>query len=294
MDLRQLRYFVAVAHLLNFSRAAESLHISQSTLSQQIAELEAELGGPLFLRNKRSVRITGAGMALLEEGESLLYQFDDMARRISQMNHAEQEAQTLSIGVDTYDEELERLNVISAIAELHRTIPTAVINLKTVPYKASSGALRHHDIDVGLYTVPAGAEQELTAFYRVLQRERISLIVSNEVMKEHQDWTASDIIQSMTLYLQTGDVRWNSYFIQTIQRICPGAKYDYADSFQMISNYVDLGMGYYGSTDALAGNRRRKATTDIEITDDRFGACNLAIFDPKDKNPLLSLFLERL
>ena len=98
----------------------------------------------------------------------------------------------------------------------------------------------------------------------------------------------------MTLYLQTGDVRWNSYFIQTIQRICPGAKYDYADSFQMISNYVDLGMGYYVSTDALAGNRRRKATTDIEITDDRFGACNLAIFDPKDKNPLLSLFLERL
>lgn len=294
MDLRQLRYFVAVAHLLNFSRAAESLHISQSTLSQQIADLEAELGGALFIRNKRSVRITDAGAALLDEGESLLYQFDDLVRRIGLMNHTEQEMQTLSIGVDTYDEELERRNVISAIAELHRTVPAAVINLKTVPYKAASGALRHHDIDVGLYTIPTGAEQELTVFFRVLQQEQISLIVSNDVINAHPDWTAPDIIQSMTLYLQTGDIRWNNYFIQVIQALCPGAKYDYADSFQMISNYVDMGMGYYLSTNMLANNRRRKETTDIEIAADRFGACNLAIFDPKDTNPLLSMFLERL
>lgn len=294
MDLRHLRYFVAVAHLLNFSRAAESLHISQSTLSQQIAELETELGGPLFIRNKRSVRITDAGMVLLEEGEAMLYQFDDMVRRISQMNHAEQAVQTLSIGVDTYDEELARSNVISAIAALHCAIPAAVINLKTVPFKAASGALRHHDIDVGLYTVPAGAEQELTVFCRILQREQISLTVSADVTKQHPDWTAADIIRFMTLYLQTGDVRWNNYLIQTIRSICPDAKYDYADSFQMISNYVELGMGYYLSTDALAGNRRRKETKDIEIADERFGACNLAIFDPKDKNPLLSMFLEQL
>lgn len=294
MEMRQLRYFIAVAHLLNFSRAAESLHISQSTLSQQIAELESELGGPLFLRNKRSVRITDAGMALLDEGEPLLYQFDDLVRRIGLINHVEQETQALSIGVDSYDEELERLNVIAAIAELHRTAPAAVINLKTVPYKASSGALRHHDIDVGLYTMPAGAEQELTVFYRVLQQERLSLIVSNDVMRSHPDWNTSDIVQSMTLYLQAGDVRWNNYFIQVIHALCPGAKYDYADSFQMISNYVDLGMGYYLSTKTLANNRRRKETTELEIADEHFGACNLAIFDPKDKNPLLSMFLEWL
>ena len=62
MEIRQLKYFAAVADTLNFSRAAETLFISQSALSKQIADLERELGMVLLQRDKRSVRLTPAGM----------------------------------------------------------------------------------------------------------------------------------------------------------------------------------------------------------------------------------------
>lgn len=84
MELRHLHYFLAVAEELNFSRAAERLHIAQPPLSQQIRDLEAELGVTLFERTKRQVKLTNAGQVFLEEVQQALQQVDravDSARQ---------------------------------------------------------------------------------------------------------------------------------------------------------------------------------------------------------------------
>jgi DNA-binding transcriptional LysR family regulator len=74
LDLRLVRYFVAVAQEQHFGRAAERLHIAQPSLSQQIRRLESQLGVVLLTRTSRRVELTTAGAALLRDGEQLLQQ----------------------------------------------------------------------------------------------------------------------------------------------------------------------------------------------------------------------------
>lgn len=77
MELHQLRYFAAVARLGNFTRAAEACHVSQPTLSQQIAKLEAELGQSLFDRSGRGATLTDAGRAFKDRVDQALAMLDD-------------------------------------------------------------------------------------------------------------------------------------------------------------------------------------------------------------------------
>jgi DNA-binding transcriptional LysR family regulator len=96
VELRHLRYFVSVAHYLNYSEASRRLHVAQPAISQTILDLEDELGVKLLLRTKRSVQLTAAGTVFLREAEEILHRANEaqqLARRA-----ARGEVGTLGVG----------------------------------------------------------------------------------------------------------------------------------------------------------------------------------------------------
>ena len=98
MELRHLRYFIAVAETENVSRAALKLHVSQPGLSRQIRDLEDELGFPLFERGARSLRLTDAGRVFLKESRAVLQRAGDAvnaARAVASSTESE-----LNVGYD--------------------------------------------------------------------------------------------------------------------------------------------------------------------------------------------------
>lgn len=99
MELRQLRYFVTVAKTLNFSEAAKSLYITQGTLSQQIKQLEDELGSDLFVRSSHKVSLTEAGLEMLPLAQKTLETSSICYQRISDLKKGV--SGTLNIGLTT-------------------------------------------------------------------------------------------------------------------------------------------------------------------------------------------------
>ena len=97
MELRQLKYFVKSAEYLNFSVAAKHLYITQSTLSQQIKQLEFELGFELFMRNSRHISLTEAGEEFLPFARKTILDAEDGVQRLYDLQHVK--TGTLRVGV---------------------------------------------------------------------------------------------------------------------------------------------------------------------------------------------------
>jgi DNA-binding transcriptional LysR family regulator len=123
MELRHLRHFLAVAETLNYSRAAERLHISASPLSRSIQQLELELGGPLFLRGTRKVELTPLGFSLVPYATRIMEELDELEREAARRVRGHVE---LYVGMRSVPIELTRTLIDDVI---HSAEPTADVRL---------------------------------------------------------------------------------------------------------------------------------------------------------------------
>ncbi|MBN7796348.1 LysR family transcriptional regulator [Parahaliea mediterranea] len=177
MELRHLRYFVAVAETLHFGRAARKLNISQPPLTQQIHNLEDELGVQLFDRSKRQVELTAEGELFLKRAEVILHQAEQAAadvRRVSQGG-----GETLVIG---YMGSAILREIVPLLREFHARFPAVRLEFVIMRSDEQYEALLDGRIDVGFVdlTVQPMSERFRThrVDYELVVHERLCLALN--------------------------------------------------------------------------------------------------------------------
>src|SRR5438874_5359551 len=164
-DLRQLRYFIAVAERLHFGRAAEALHISQPPLSRAIRALEERLGVALLARTRRRVELTAEGARFLDEARRLAAQLETAVAELHGM--AAGERGRLRIGFVS----LADYGVLPGLLKAYKAAhPGVALALREMLSPEQAAALAAGDLDFGLLLPPVAGTEALE--HLVVQRER--------------------------------------------------------------------------------------------------------------------------
>ena len=167
MDLRQFRYFIAVAEERHFRRAADRLHMSQPPLSQQIQAMEEELGVALFVRGRRPIRLTAAGETFLRRARAILEQTTNAAIEARKIGRGE--SGRLVIGFMSAAM-LGRFP--SLLRDFRAANPDVVVELAQLPPKEQMEAAAAGRIDLGFLAI-APLRQEVTVDGIQLEVSRI-------------------------------------------------------------------------------------------------------------------------
>lgn len=172
MELRHLRYFLEVANTLHFGAAAEALDIAVPTLSVQIAQLERELGTPLFVRSKRRVQLTQAGEILREEAQVTLSQAAQAKARVQ--SAARGERGYIRAG---YVSSALMSGVLGTLFALFRQrYPDVTVDAREMAMEGMAAQLVEGKLDVALVRGPLAIPAELS--HQVLHHDNFCLALS--------------------------------------------------------------------------------------------------------------------
>ena len=183
LELRQLRYFIAVAEELHFGRAAERLHMTQPPLSQTIQALEELLGAPLFLRNRRAVALTPAGAVLLPEARRMLMQAGELPELVRRAASGEAGRIALAF-VSSAD-----YSVLPPFLRTYRAaFPQVQITLQEATSDLQIGDLMHARIDAGLLIPPLPDKARLELDYLKVLSEPLILAAPAGLVGDGPVW----------------------------------------------------------------------------------------------------------
>jgi DNA-binding transcriptional LysR family regulator len=191
VEFRHLRYFIAVAEELNFTRAAERLHIAQPPLSRQIQQLEEEIGVQLFSRDRRHVLLTGAGETFLVEARKLV---SDLERALDTVRPAKDRGAgvvhvALAAGVGE--------KIAPVFTEYSRRFPHVDVQCNDILSAFQNEALRDRTIDVGFLRPPADSEH-LTSEY-LFDEQIVVLLPRSSPLARRKSLRVADLAQETLL-----------------------------------------------------------------------------------------------
>lgn len=286
MDLRHLRYFIAVVEEKSFLRAAARLHISQPPLSTQIKELERELDAILLDRSPRGVELTAAGRVFYAEARSILARVEHA--RIATHRAAHGEEGTLTIGFVS----IADYSVLPpALRQFRTQFPAIDVQLHELTTDAQIRELAAERIDVGIALAPVD-DQNLT--FTPLHAEKLVVAIPTEHrlaqkggtvrlrdLAEEQFVMVPRILAPGLHDLMLAFCRDCGFVPQVMQ---------YAKQMQTVISLVSSGFGVALVPESLQ-NLNRTGVTYLKITESSPDIQVGIIFRKHDRNPVISSFL---
>jgi DNA-binding transcriptional LysR family regulator len=249
MELRHLRYFVAVAEELNFSRAAGRMYLSQPALSQQIRKLERELGVSLFFRTKNHVELTEAGLALLEGSRRVLVLVEQTARVAREVGGAE--VRHLRVGFPEY---ANHTPVADALQTFRRRYPYVELEEhETFTLQETlqqSDKLHRGTLDIGFMLRPE--QDELLEIEHVLDIELVAALPEGHPLAGRDEISMKDLSdERLILFSRSFHPRSYDYVVRccrdagfeprVVQRKEPQL-YSGATTYRMVDSGIGVGI----------------------------------------------------
>lgn len=203
MELRHLRYFVAVAEEGGFSRAARRLHVVQPTLSMQIRDLETELGGPLFDRGTRRTRLTPAGRAFLTEARRVLAQ----AEHAQAAARSALRGETGSVRIGVAGAAVFGGILTARIRAFHEARPLVRIELREAGPRTQRAAILAGELDVGYSALAAPAGEPRLASTPASSVSFLVALPAGHPLAGHETLSAGQLTGAELIEYATGDDR---------------------------------------------------------------------------------------
>ncbi|MEU6585081.1 LysR substrate-binding domain-containing protein [Nocardia sp. NPDC046763] len=202
---RQLRYFVAVAEELSFTRAAQRLHVAQQGLSAQIRQLEKALDLVLFTRTTRSVELTAAGAALLDGVRSALTTLEMAVERARVAQRRESDRLVLGYlegAALTLTEP-----ILAAFREQH---PGVTVDMRQFTYEEPAAGLENGTVDVAFVRLPFRAAG--IRFEPLFAEPLVALVPAAHRLAELPEVRVRDLLDEPLLGAATTDPEWNAFW----------------------------------------------------------------------------------
>ncbi|MEO1298430.1 MAG: LysR family transcriptional regulator [Cyanobacteria bacterium J06636_16] len=238
MEIRDLRYFAAVADTLHFGRAAERLHMTQPALSRQIRSLEAELEVQLFHRTKRSVRLTIAGQAFLADAQQILQHVEQAVSTTRRTARGEMGHLRLSFTTSAL-----RSVVPKIVREFRNRYPDVQLTMTERCTHEQVEAFRAHQLDVGFLYPPV--DEKLLAITPLHTETWVVALPQDHPLALRQPLTLSDLATESFILLPR---REGPYLYDQIIHLCQQAGFypnvvQEATACQTRAGLVAVGIG---------------------------------------------------
>jgi LysR family transcriptional regulator, transcription activator of glutamate synthase operon len=199
MDLRQLRYLVALAEELNFTRAAANEHIAQPALSQQIRRLEDELGLALVERTTRHVSLTEAGQLLVVRARRILAELEAAATELAAVR-----------GVDTGHVTIGAMHTMGpvdlslALATFHERHPHVGLTVREASSEEMAEMLRVDELDLAFLSVTERVESHGLGLHQLVSEELVTLLAPDHPLAGRRQVRMAELAAEPFISFRTG------------------------------------------------------------------------------------------